>query len=248
MNLIMETGHRANSTLIRFNCAEEMQRINSLLPSLKAVLGRSNTREILNVLVQKGIRQLNEMSLEELQEAGLNKEDALLLIASLELGRQSQKAMREENPQSLNTTEEAARMLLQMGMGSYDREVLVVIVLDTKNQVVDTYTAAVGALDCTHTTMRELLKESVKRSAAKVILAHNHPSGQTEPSQADIFFTDKVRNACELMGIALLDHIIIGRGCWTSIHDHIKGECLSTEKQYENQGAAELAARLLGRG
>lgn len=252
MNLIMESSQRANRTLIRQTCQKEMQKINSLLPCLKAVLGENNAREIVNVLVQTGIRQLADMSLEELQATGLKKEDALLLIASLQLGRQWQQAIQEEPSQIITSSKEAAKMLSYMSC--FDRENLAVIMLDTRQNVIDIYTAAVGGLDSAHTTMRELLKEAVKRLAACIVLAHNHPSGDPQPSLPDIKFTETALKACDLMGIRLLDHVIIGsRGKWASVMDENrtcenKDHRPATAQQENKKNAADMAARLLGRG
>ena len=66
--------------------------------------------------------------------------------------------------------------------------------------------------------VKEVLVEPIKLQSPKIILVHNHPTGEAEPSQADINFTARVMEACELMGIEFLDHIVIGKTNYVSIY------------------------------
>ena len=78
-------------------------------------------------------------------------------------------------------------------------------------------TNSIGGLNSNSIEIRELLVEPIKSSAAKVALIHNHPSGDVAPSESDIHFTNKVNEACKLLGIELIDHIIIGNGRFSSL-------------------------------
>ena len=78
-------------------------------------------------------------------------------------------------------------------------------------------TNAIGGLNCSIIEAREILKEPIKQSASKVILAHNHPSGNPYPSEQDIHLTKRMDEAAKLFGIELMDHIIIGNGVFASL-------------------------------
>ena len=66
-------------------------------------------------------------------------------------------------------------------------------------------------------TVKDIFKDAIKSNASKIILVHNHPSGQVEPSEADVALTERVKVAGELLSIELVDHIIIGNGMFTSL-------------------------------
>ncbi len=80
-----------------------------------------------------------------------------------------------------------------------------------KNKPVHNVEISKGSLNATIVDPKEIIKEATLRSAASVILVHNHPSGETEPSSEDIEITNRITQACELVGIKVLDHIIIGK-------------------------------------
>ena len=78
-------------------------------------------------------------------------------------------------------------------------------------------TNAIGGLNSSMIEIREIFKEPIKASAAKIVLVHNHPSGDVTPSPDDIKFTKKIINAGEIFGIEIIDHIIIGDGKFSSL-------------------------------
>lgn len=214
---VLEPGQRAAMIFHRVAGKEEMQRINRLLPLLKALLGDAAAGEVVNSLVVKGIKQIAEMSLEELKAEGLPDDKALTLYAAIELGRQWQEEVKSITPKKIAGPDDLYNLLAHTS--NYDREVLSVVMLDTKLQVIDIYQASIGTLAAAPATPREILKEAVKRSASSVVLSHNHPSGDPSPSQADIDFTDTIVQAGNLLGIPILDHVVIGKGKWTSLMD-----------------------------
>ena len=93
-----------------------------------------------------------------------------------------------------------------------DREHFVVILLNTKNRVLGVDVASVGILDAALISPREVFKAAILLNSAGVILGHNHPSGDTKPSQEDLKITRQLIDAGKLMDIAVLDHVIIGDG------------------------------------
>ena len=93
---------------------------------------------------------------------------------------------------------------------SMDREVMCVINLKTDQTPINCHFASVGGLDYAIAHPRELLKAGILSNAARMILCHNHPSGNLLPSKEDVRLTDRMQQVCELVGIPLLDHVIVG--------------------------------------
>jgi DNA repair protein RadC len=104
-------------------------------------------------------------------------------------------------------------------IANLDRENFVAMLLNTKNEVIETPTISVGTLSASLVHPREVFKPAIRASAASVILAHNHPSGNVEPSREDREVTKRLARAAELLGIELLDHVIVGDGCF-SMKEH----------------------------
>jgi DNA repair protein RadC len=99
---------------------------------------------------------------------------------------------------------------LQVLLGSYEHEVFYAIWLDSQHQVLNAQELFRGTVDGASVYPREVVKEGLACNAAAVIFAHNHPSGVTEPSQADIRITERLKEALQLVDIRLLDHIVVG--------------------------------------
>lgn len=99
------------------------------------------------------------------------------------------------------------------------REEFHIITLDTKNQVIDSHQISVGTLDASLVHPREVFRPAIKDSAASVILVHNHPSGDPTPSTEDHEVTRRLEKAGRTLGIDVLDHIVLGAFCSTSIRE-----------------------------
>ena len=101
-----------------------------------------------------------------------------------------------------------------------DREHFVVMLLNSKNRIIGINTVSIGSLSSSLAHPREVLKPAILCNAAAIIVAHNHPSGEVEPSREDIEITKRLQGACDLLGIKLLDHIVIGdNGRWCSFQE-----------------------------
>ena len=96
-----------------------------------------------------------------------------------------------------------------------EREHFVVLFLDSQHGVIETERLFSGTIDGAAVYPREIAKAALRRNAAAVILAHNHPSGLAEPSSADKRITDRIKAAMGLLDIRVLDHIIVGDGCYS---------------------------------
>ena len=92
--------------------------------------------------------------------------------------------------------------------------------LNTKNEIIKIEMVFKGSLNTSVAHPREIFKGAVKYSAARILLAHNHPSGNTEPSQADQLFTKRIVECGEMMGIEVLDHFIVGENDYISLREY----------------------------
>ncbi len=100
-----------------------------------------------------------------------------------------------------------------------DREILSALCLDAQNQPTCFNVASIGALNTTRTRPAEILKAAILSNALGLVLIHNHPSGELEPSPEDIEFTRAIQRACELVGIDLYDHLIVTDDGFTSFRE-----------------------------
>ncbi len=100
-----------------------------------------------------------------------------------------------------------------------DREMFVVVLLDGKNGVIGFNVVSMGSLTATLVAPREVFKPAILANAASLILVHGHPSGDPEPSAEDKAITERLRQAGDLLGIKVVDHVVIGDGRFTSFAD-----------------------------
>jgi DNA repair protein RadC len=164
------------------------------------------------LLMQYGsLSALSRTSIAELQKIhGIGREKAKILKAALEIGRRLVQENVGENPR-IASPEEAAAVLRERAR-SLDREVFWVLLLDTKSRLMaPPCEVSKGTLNSSLVHPREIFKPAIQHSAASVILAHNHPSGDPSPSAQDIRITKKLIEAGKTMEIKVLDHLIMGR-------------------------------------
>ena len=165
---------------------------------------------------KEGLNFLRELAVEEFMKIkGIGKVKAIQLKAVCEIATRmnmvkSFKEIRIQRPYDI------AEILIEK-MRFEKQEILKVALLNNKNNLLKIKDIAIGSGNFVVATIKSVLNEAVKIEAAKIILIHNHPSGDSTPSQADIDFTDKVRQASQILGIQLLDHIVIGEKNYTSI-------------------------------
>ncbi len=107
-------------------------------------------------------------------------------------------------------TPEDCVVLVKHLLEDSDREKLVVCCLNTKNEPTSISTVSIGSLNSSIVHPREVFKTAILSNAASVIISHNHPSGDTVPSKEDINITERIKEAGDIIGIKLLDHLIIG--------------------------------------
>lgn len=117
---------------------------------------------------------------------------------------------------AVTSPEEAAAVLVPLLDGA-DREHCVAALLDTKHRLLDTAVVSIGSIDHTFMAPREVYRDALVANASAVVLAHNHPSGDPEPSRDDEAVTRRLATAGELVGIDLLDHLVVAADRWVSL-------------------------------
>ncbi len=113
----------------------------------------------------------------------------------------------------------AAARFIARWVGSSDREHLVALFVDAECRLTGAHVVAVGSLDHAHTTAREVFKAAIIANSHGVILGHNHPSGSLDPSDSDIRTTKKLVYLGTMLGIRVLDHVIVSRNGFRSMHE-----------------------------
>jgi DNA repair protein RadC len=117
---------------------------------------------------------------------------------------------------TIGSPEDAASVLRDL-IGDRDRETFAVLMLDTKHRVIAAHIASIGGLNWSLTDPREVFRAAVLAGAKAVVLGHNHPSGDLEPSPADRKVTGTLAKAGDLLGIRVLDHLIVGMDGYVSL-------------------------------
>lgn len=147
---------------------------------------------------------------ELLSQPGLGPATVSRLLAALELARRC--AQQPLTQRDVMTSPERTRLFLQHHLGTRPREVFCCLFLDSQHRLLHCDDIFLGTLDGAAVYPREVVVRVLQYRAAAVILAHNHPSGITQPSAADRRITQRLRDALALLDVPVLDHIIVGRG------------------------------------
>ena len=177
----------------------------------------ANSLEIANQLLSKtgSIKGIGNISLEDLKEIkGIGKVKAIQLKAIGEIAR---RIYSHENGNILIKTPKDVYELLMSEYKLEKVEVVKLIILNSKNKIMNIQDLARGEIDCANLSINNLMTEIFKLRAKKFILVHNHPSGDSEPSKQDYEITNRILEVSKLLGIKMLDHITIGDGNYTSI-------------------------------
>lgn len=165
---------------------------------------------------QENLRFLQEMALEEFMKIkGIGKVKAIQLKAVCELTKRIARPINQKKP-IIKTPKDVADMLIPE-LRYEKQEKVKVLILNSKNTVLKTYDVSLGGSNFAYIEPKDVLAEAIKMQAPKIILIHNHPSGDAKPSKGDYKVTDRIYEAAQLMGIQLLDHIIIGDGSYQSL-------------------------------
>ncbi len=174
-----------------------------------------NVIEMSNRLIKEyGLENLFDCSLKELQEIkGIGPSKAMQILAMSELGKRYSQS---KNPITKIASAEDVYNYFKDKLSSEKQENFYVLILNIKNQIIKEEFISRGILDSSIIHPREIFKPAIKNSASKIILVHNHPSGNANPSEEDIEITKKLIEAGKMIDIKILDHVIIGDGKWWS--------------------------------
>ncbi len=158
---------------------------------------------------ENNLRFLQNISIEEFMSIkGIGKVKALQLKAICELTKRMSKPIDTSQVQ-INSPKDVADLLTDE-MRFEKREIVKAIILNSKNTIVKIVDVCYGGTNSAVLKPKDVLQEAIKLGAPKIILVHNHPSGDPTPSKSDFEFTERLVQASKIMGIELLDHIVIG--------------------------------------
>lgn len=170
---------------------------------------------------QNNLNFLREKSIEEfMQIKGIGRVKAIQLKALCEFATRMNKPL-DYRKIKIQSPGDIAKVLLE-DMKHLKTELLRLIILNNSNEILKIQNITEGNSNMVVADAKNILSEVIKMQAPKIILAHNHPSGNLAPSANDINFTERIRQACEILGIQLLDHIIIAGNGYTSIFYEMK--------------------------
>ncbi len=167
---------------------------------------------------QGGLAGFGNATLEDFEQVkGVGEAKAITVMAAIELGRRVT-TLAPAARAVIRTPDDVAALL--MPRFRYEtKESFIAILLSTKNHVLKTPVISIGSLNASIVHPRELFREAINASAAAVILAHNHPSGDPTPSPEDVSLTRKLVDAGKLLDIPVLDHIVLGDGKYISFKE-----------------------------
>ncbi len=195
---------------------------------LLAIVIKTGTKEESSVMIAQKLLSLNpnpqnnnleflrEMTITELMHIkGIGKVKAIQIKAVCEL------AVRMTTPTNyqkikIKRPEDIVNLLME-DMRLEKQEIVKLIILNNKNEIIRIKNIALGGINAVNMSIKDVLSEPIKIQAPKIILAHNHPSGDATPSKADIEVTEKIFELAQIFNIELLDHIVIGNMHFTSI-------------------------------
>lgn len=184
--------------------------------SQKSVLSLSS--DIIESLPE-GLKSLAEFNIDELTQIdGIGKSKACQIIASVELGKRVYYGSQERL--SKITCPDDVSALLMAELRYKKQEHFMIVILDTKNQVTAIETITIGTLNASLVHPREVFCRAIRKSANGVILVHNHPSGDPQPSREDQLLTERLCESGKIIGISILDHVVLGDGRYYSFKEN----------------------------
>lgn len=192
---------------------------------LMAILLRTGTKNCsvmdisLHLLEMMGdLHEFASVSYEELLTIkGIGPSKALELLAAIELGKRIFKSKTVKGD-TVHSSQWVGQYFIDE-IGGLHQENVVALYLNTKNQIIKKEIVFKGSLSSSVAHPREIYRIGVRSSAARLIIGHNHPSGNPTPSEADYQFTERMAQAGEIIGIELLDHIIVGHDEFISLRE-----------------------------
>lgn len=163
------------------------------------------------ILREHNIKQLSQINPGQLMKIhGIKESKAAQIAACFEIARRLESFNEDEKPK-INSPEDVYRRMYPK-MREHKKEMFIELCLNTKNRIIREEIISIGSLNANIVHPREVFKLALAESAAHIIVAHNHPSGDPTPSREDIEITKKLAETGNIIGITILDHVIIGDG------------------------------------
>ena len=170
------------------------------------------------LITKYGIDKLNDLSLKELQEIrGIGPAKAMQIKVLFEFNKRHN--LSKVNNLPIKTAKDVF-LYASEKLADNKKEHFMVLHLDTKNKIIKDEIISIGTLNASIIHPREVFKSAIKESANSIILVHNHPSGDSEPSIEDKEITEKLMEAGEILNIKVLDHVIIGKDNYHSFKEN----------------------------
>lgn len=167
-----------------------------------------------NSFTENKLRALQNLSLEELKKIkGIGRVKAIRLKAAFEIAKRLANPIESEI--YVKSSEDVAKLFMEE-LRFEKREVVKILILNTKNKVLRIQDVSLGGTNSAIVEPKDILAEPIKMGANKIILLHNHPSGNATPSKEDFEVTKRIKICAEMFGIKLLDHIVIWDGEYRS--------------------------------
>jgi DNA repair protein RadC len=177
---------------------------------------KNNAMDLANKLLGKySLSKLYDVSLPELEKE-VGKIGAIRIKAMYEIFKLSEWVSKAGFKPNIRCPQDVYNMFVD-GLKDKKKEYLYALLLDSKNKVIKKELVSIGTLNSSLVHPREVFKEAIRNSANSIILVHNHPSGDCEPSDEDKIITQKMKHIGEEIGIKVLDHVIIGSERYKSI-------------------------------
>jgi DNA repair protein RadC len=185
---------------------------------LRTGIRGKNAIEVANDILEKyGDKKLLDASYKELRNIrGVGLTKAVQILAAMELGSRLFKE-KSEKEVYINSSQDVAKEIEHIKENK--KENFVVLYLDARNKLIYKETVSIGTLNANLVHPREVFEPAVKNLAAQIIVAHNHPSGDPEPSEDDIIITKKLTEAGKILGIELIDHVIVAKNNYASLKE-----------------------------
>lgn len=172
------------------------------------------SKSILKV-IRSDLKESKDISLETLiNQNGVGEVVGMRVLAGIELGRRLYGLFDND---VLRITDSQSAYNILRDMSKLKRERVDILCLNSRFDLISRESIALGSLNCANLSPREVVYTAVVNNCAFVILAHNHPSGDSTPSEEDIKLTKTISDTLDLVGIQLLDHIVVGKNSWKSI-------------------------------
>ena len=198
--------------------AENLKDSELLAILLRTGRAGKNVIEIASqILAKHSKKRLLQMNYQDLLKiSGIDSAKAVTLLAAFELSKRVLEVNDTSSPTISNAKDAVAQLT---DLRDLKKEHFVVLYLNARNQLVHKETVSIGTLNANLVHPREVFEPAIKHSAANIIVAHNHPSGDSKPSEDDLEITKRLTEAGKIMGIEIADHIIVAKNSHLSFKE-----------------------------